>query len=342
MIISSAENQFASAMPSRTSILVAAARAFGSRDPDESLRNSDLLADKFIGPAELALISEHPLSKMREREYADASQDPAIVFLVWFILARTRFIDEKLRRAVENGAKQVVILGAGFDTRAYRLGELLQSCRVIEVDTQRTQEYKKQRVHDAMVDVPANLTYASCDFAGDSLREVLRTAGYKADTKTFYIWEGVSMYLPEESVRRMLRMIATESVTGSSLVLDYANRIGIEIGAKFPQGVAAMATAWGEPWLFGVPGGTDGCVFFRELGFDPGEPLSSSNLPGMMQYSCGKDGQIYGAAVFRKMQEAQERAKAGNGNAQLMPELTEEQREAWRTGVGWLAELTII
>jgi len=253
-------------MPSRTCLLVAAARAFGSRELDESLRNPDMLADQLIGPAELALISGHPLSQIGEREYAEAAHDPAIVFFVWAMLARTRFIDDALRRAVRNGAKQIVILGAGLDTRAYRFRELLQQCRVIEVDAEPTQQYKKHRLRAAMVDVPPNLTYARCDFACDSLSEVLRAAGYNAGEKTFYIWEGVCMYLPEESVRTTLRTIAAESASGSSLVLDYANRIGIEIGAKYPQGASAVAAAWGEPWLFGVPGGTDGRDFFRELG----------------------------------------------------------------------------
>jgi methyltransferase (TIGR00027 family) len=342
MTIPSAENQPTSTKLSRTSILVAAARAFGSREPDESLRNPDLLAARFIGPAELNLISDHPLSKTREREYAEASQDPAIVFLVWSMLARTRFIDEALRRAVENGAKQIVILGAGFDTRAYRFRALLQECRVIELDAEQTQEYKKQRVRAAMVEVPPNLTYARCNFAGDSLADVLRAAGYETSEPTFYIWEGVCMYLTEESVRQTLRTIATESASGSSLVLDYPNRMGIEIGAKYSGGVGAVAAAWGEPWLFGVPGGTDGREFFRELGFDPGEPLSFSNIERMKRYTQGQDGQVYGAAVFRKIQEeAQARAKAGGGPKQLMPELTDEEQAAWRTGVHWLAELTV-
>jgi methyltransferase (TIGR00027 family) len=341
MTVLSPENPLTSAMPSRTCLLVAAARAFGSREPDESLRNPDLLADQLIGPAELALISGHPLSKMREREYADAIQDPAIVFFVWAMLARTRFIDDALRRAVENGAKQIVILGAGLDTRAYRFRELLQQCRVIEMDTERTQEYKKQRVRAAMVDVPPNLTYARCDFTGDSLSTVLRTVGCKAGEKTFYIWEGVCMYLPEQSVRQTLQTIATESVSGSSLVLDYANRIGIEIGEKYPQGAAAVAAAWGERWIFGVPGGTDGRDFFRELGFDPGEPISFSNLEKIHRYTSGQDGQTYGAAVFQKMQE-EARAQAGEGGPRpLMPELTDEQKAVWRTGAHWLAELTV-
>jgi methyltransferase (TIGR00027 family) len=318
-------------MISRTSIMVAAARAFGSREPDESLRNPDYLADKLIGPDELALIAEHPLSKMRERDYAEAFQDPAILFLVWSMLARTRFIDEALRRAVENGATQVVILGAGFDTRAYRLRELLRQCRVIEVDAEETQEYKKQRLRAEMVDAPANLTYARCDFACDSLSDVLRAAGYRAEEKTLFIWEGVCMYLPEESARQTLRMISTESASGSSVVLDYANRIGIEIGIKYAQGPLALAATWGEPWIFGVPGGTDGNEYFRELGFEPGELISFSNLEAIGRYTSGKDGLMYGAAVFQRMQVS--------GASAAMPEMTDEQKQVLRKGAHWIAEL---
>src|SRR5215475_502318 len=121
-------------LPSRSSILVAAARAFGSRDPDPSVRNPDLLADKLIGPDELELIRDHPLSKGLEQDYAEGSQNPRIVVFVGLMLLRTRFIDEALSRAVANGARQIVILGAGFDSRAYRFRNQLKGCKIIEVD----------------------------------------------------------------------------------------------------------------------------------------------------------------------------------------------------------------
>jgi hypothetical protein len=95
-----------------------------------------------------------------------------------------------------------------------------------------------------------------------------------------------------------------------------------------------IAAAGGERWLFGVPGGTDGRDFFRELGLDPGDPISFSNHEKITRYTSGESGKTYGAAVFQKMQEeAQARA--------LMPELTDEQKEVWRTGAHWLAELTV-
>src|SRR6188474_3057889 len=113
-------------LPSRTSILTAAARALGSREPDPSVRNPDWLADRLIGPAELKLIEEHPIGTALDRDIRDAMNDLDVFGFVWLMLVRTRFIDEMFDRAVRSGAKQVVILGAGFDTRAHRFSELLR------------------------------------------------------------------------------------------------------------------------------------------------------------------------------------------------------------------------
>ena len=107
-------------LPSRTSILTAAARALGSREPDASVRNPDWAADRLIGPAELALITDHPISKALDRDFQEANNDADIFGFSWLMLVRTRFIDELMERAVRSGATQLVILGAGFDTRAHR------------------------------------------------------------------------------------------------------------------------------------------------------------------------------------------------------------------------------
>jgi len=140
----------ANGLPSRTSILTAAARAFGSREPDVSVRNPDWLAERLIGPAELALIAEHPISKALDRDFQDAINDPDVFGFAWLMLVRTRFTDERLEHAIRNGATQVVIMGAGFDTRAHRFAELLQGTPVIEIDYGATQLYKKQRVEAAL------------------------------------------------------------------------------------------------------------------------------------------------------------------------------------------------
>ena len=109
---------------SRTSIFVAAGRAVGAREPDPSVRNPDYLAEKLLGdPSTLDL--DHPAVRALSLSYDDAMKDVEVVSNVRMMTIRTRFIDAALERAIAGGATQVVILGAGFDSHAYRCRELL-------------------------------------------------------------------------------------------------------------------------------------------------------------------------------------------------------------------------
>lgn len=337
MTYADAEENLERALPSRTSILVAAVRAFGSREPEECVRNPDSLADLLIGPSELVLISEHPVSTGLGQDYAEASQNPAIVLFAALMLWRTRFIDEALERAVKNGSTQVVMLGAGFDSRAFRFRELLRDCRVIEADAAPTQEYKRRRVQEALGEVPANVIYCTVDFAKENLIDSLRQAGFVEGERTFYIWEGVCMYLPEDAVRKTLLMVASHSAPGSSLVLDYANNLGIEYGKLSPNGPGGVPTQWQEPWIFGAPG-VDGRDFFRELGFDPGVPLSTISPEIIRRYGTRQDGTSYAAYVFEKLRkDAQARALAAPSG------LVEAQKAiAAVGGAYWFTELTVL
>jgi len=157
---------------SRTSIYVAAGRAVGAREPDPAARNPDYLAEKLLGdPATLEL--DHPAVRALSRSYDDAMRDVEVVFNVRMMIIRTRFIDEALARAIANGATQVVILGAGFDSHAYRCQDLLANVKVFEVDRPVTQELKKQRVKEVLGTPPSNLTYVPVDFQQDNLLDVL-------------------------------------------------------------------------------------------------------------------------------------------------------------------------
>jgi methyltransferase (TIGR00027 family) len=253
------------------------------------------------------------------------------------MLWRTRFIDEALERAVKNGATQVVILGAGFDTRAYRYRELLRHCRVIEADAAPTQEYKMRRVREALGETPANVTYCAINFANESLIEGLRQAGFVEGEMTFYIWEGVCMYLPEDAVRRTLHMVASHSAPGSSLVLDYANSLGIEFGKLSPSGPGGIFTQWKEPWIFGTPG-ADGRDFFRELGFDPGVPLSTISPEVVKRYGTRQDGTSYATHVFERLQ------KEAQARSQVLPSNLVEAQKAIAAAGGsyWFTELIVL
>ncbi len=325
----------ANGLPSRTSILTAAARAFGSREPDASVRNPDSLAGHLIGPAELALIADHPISTALDRDFHEAIHDPDIFGFAWLMLVRTRFIDERMELAVRGGATQLVILGAGFDTRAHRFAELLKDTAVIEIDYGATQEYKKKRVAAALGGAPANVAYAPIDFAQENLGVALRRAGFESGRKTYFICEGVSMYIPEEGMREILRAIATESAPGSTLLLEYLNRGGLDVLRKYPVGMIKNAFDWGEPFVFGVPDGEDR-EFFLEAGLELGETLKIGSPESVKRYAMRQDGTYYGAHLEKVFQQRREAA------LQAMDDAGRQQAaQAAATSGYWLAELAV-
>jgi methyltransferase (TIGR00027 family) len=325
----------ANGLPSRTSILTAAARAFGSREPDVSVRNPDWVAERLIGPSELALIAEHPISKALSRDFQDAICDPDVFGFAWLMLVRTRFIDERMELAIRSGATQLVILGAGFDTRAHRFTELLKDTFIIEVDYASAQEYKRRRVEAALGGGPGNVVYAPIDFACENLAEVLQRAGFQAGRKTFYICEGVSMYVPEKGMKETLRVIASESASGSSLLMEYLNLGGLEVLTRYPIGMVKNAIDWGEPFVFGVPDGQDR-EFFLEMGLGLGETLKIGSPESIQRYATRQDGSYYGAHLEKVFQQRREAA------LQAMGEIGRQQaaRAAAMSGY-WLAELTV-
>src|SRR5215831_2326193 len=103
--------KFGPGQPSRTSIVVAALRAFGACEPDVSVRNPDWLAEKLITPEDLDLIAAHPISQAVRDNYQKGRQNGEVAGMSNLMLVRTRFVDEQLQRAIEEGATQVVILG---------------------------------------------------------------------------------------------------------------------------------------------------------------------------------------------------------------------------------------
>ncbi len=318
--------------PSRTAILTAAARALGSREPDASVRNPDWLADRLIGGDELALIADHPIGKALNRDFQDAMGDPEVFGVTWLMLVRTRCIDEWMVRAIDQGARQLVILGAGFDTRAHRFREILKDVIVYEIDHPATQELKRRRVEAALGSSAANVIYAPVDFTRDSLDGALRRAGFDPSRQTYFIAEGLSMYVPEAGMKETLRTIGG-SVRGSAVMLEYVNRGGLDVLMKYPSGMIKSAIDWGEPLVFGVPDGQDR-EYFRELGLELGDALKIGSPESVRRYATRADGTNYGAhleKVFEQRRQAALAAMDDEGREQVT-------RAASSSGY-WLAEL---
>jgi methyltransferase (TIGR00027 family) len=241
--------------PAVTALETTAYRAIGAKHPDPSIRNDDHLAERFLGAEERAMLkaegSQSVLTALAlDTAAAWKSLGSGIAFAT-AVHVRTRHIDEMFKEGLASGATQVVILGAGLDSRAYRFDRVLNGARVFEVDFPPTQEYKKKRVREILSALPAHVTYAPIDFTKDDLGTVLKQAGYDTTKKTVFVWEGVTVYIPESAVTGTLRFVASNSAPGSRIVFDYF----LESAFKTP-GIVALnkrLTALGEPFVFGMP-----------------------------------------------------------------------------------------
>ncbi|HUI87907.1 MAG TPA: class I SAM-dependent methyltransferase [Anaerolineales bacterium] len=140
-----------------------------------------------------------------------------------FIVARCRYMDDLLSEELDHGIQQLVILGAGFDSRAYRFGSLKDGVKVFEVDHPATQKNKLKKLKGIFGPhgLPAYLTFVPVDFSRDNLAACLTEGGYSEQLKALFIWEGVTPYLDARSVDGTLSFIANHSVPGSTIVFDY-------------------------------------------------------------------------------------------------------------------------
>jgi methyltransferase (TIGR00027 family) len=160
---------------------------------------------------------------------------------------RTTFFDAALTRHL-NDIEQLVILGAGWDTRSYRMPEEIHC---FEIDAPKTQETKRQILKKAGLDTN-RITFVPADFMTEDWLEKLVNAGFDVHKPAFFLWEGVTMYLDREAVESTLRKIAS-TARGSVVAFDYFNVDIIEArGGATIRYVRAMLNVIGEPLRFGI------------------------------------------------------------------------------------------
>lgn len=166
-------------------------------------------------------------------------------------IARTRLIDDMVLRAVEGGVEQIVVLGAGFDCRAYRLGPL-QATRVFEVDRAEVLAMKRERLQLALGAWPEHVRFVDIDLGRQDPGEALGAARFDRARRTFFLWEGVTNYLDAEAVDATLRFIATV-VAGSQVCFTYVDRAALDGSMTFPGQRTLERTLGraGERWTFG-------------------------------------------------------------------------------------------
>ena len=232
----------------------ASLRAAGSSVRDERVRNPDHLASRLIafGPRLTALVKVPALRPLARRTAERMSPGA-----YYYELARVKHIDHVLREELERGLAQLVIVGAGFDSRPYRFADRLASVRVIELDHPVTAALKQARVRKLFGVLPDHVTYVSSDLEHEDLARALERAGYGFAARTLFIWSGVSFYLSAEAVDSVLEFVRRRSGAGSSIVFDYHYR-GFTDGTRDYYGGREgrrHVEELGEPCRFGIEEG---------------------------------------------------------------------------------------
>jgi methyltransferase (TIGR00027 family) len=174
-----------------------------------------------------------------------------------YVIARTKLLDEIFLEGLANRIYQVVIMGAGMDTRALRFASHNQGTKIIELDIPKTQHPKIEILNRKQVELPKELVFAPIDFNKQSLSDVLTKAGYQKDQKSLFLWEGVTMYLNADAVDSTLAFIRENSQKSSRVSFDYIYSSVLRQENKFfgEEEIFNTVSRAGEGWTFGIEEG---------------------------------------------------------------------------------------
>ena len=231
---------------------MALSRAIETRKPAAERICCDPLAERFLGVKYRTLLWGRPLRDVVERLIEQRFPGHH-----YYVIARTRYFDDLLEQRLAARAAQLVILGAGYDSRPYRFADRLAGVQVFEVDHPATSAAKQAKVGALIGKVPANVAYVAVDFTVDKLADKLLGRGYLTTRPTVFLWEGVTPYLNLEAVDEVLGFVVASAAAGSVILFDYVLRSVVE-GTCTLRGAAnefAKMSSTSEPLTFGIDEG---------------------------------------------------------------------------------------
>jgi methyltransferase (TIGR00027 family) len=217
----------------RTGHFTAWVRTLGRLTAGGDAANADYLAERFLLPYQRGLcrvpnVARWLIEKMLPGAFGSFN-------------ARTQYFDAVLLQEIASGLEQLVILGAGFDSRPLRFGAQLQGVRVFVVDMPQVLTTRAERL--VGVGTPASPIAVPMDLEHDDLGDALTARGYASAVRTLFLWEGVTPYLPIEAVHDVLSMVAAKSGLGSSILFDYVTQAFFE-GDRSGYGAGRLADGW--------------------------------------------------------------------------------------------------
>ncbi len=221
--------------PGSTGYGPALIRAMENLLPEDKRLFDDPYSEKFLSPFYkfFVILMRSPkilnfLIKIREK------LTPGII---GGLICRSRYIDDVLNNAIREGVGTVVNLGAGMDTRAFRIPGI-ENIQYFELDFPESQKVKRAYIDKNIGEIPSNVFWVPIDFNRQDFGEELKKAGYTLSSRTLFIWEGVTQYISKEAVDNTLKYIAQAS-TGSRIVFTYVLASFID-GSYIPDGLNSL------------------------------------------------------------------------------------------------------
>lgn len=293
---------------SRTAYGTTLFRAIESKRPEGERVCFDPMASDFL-ELPVRLIA---WSRILRQKTLKSFSDRGLESHCGFPVVRTRVIDDLLQDCLNGGIDQLVIIGAGFDSRAYRFKEIPGRVTVFEVDHPATQELKIKKVKRLLGCLPGHVVFVPVDLGNDDLRAHLLEKGYVSTLKTLFICEGLTLYLSADTLDDMLSFIAECSLYGSVIVFDYADASAVD-GTNEDEETKRwleFLKKLGEPPRFGIREGEAG-DFLAGRGFKLLANLSGAELEGEYFKKSGRDQEVASFMAIAIAEVVGEAAQSG-------------------------------
>lgn len=283
-IIGSNETNVKRKGSSKMAELIALHRFAESALPEGERVCYDPYAVHFVDPEILEFARKNPEKTKAMREHYER----LFPGLGSSIRARVRYFDDFVKAATDDGLEQLVILGAGYDTRAYRIEGLKEKVKVFEVDHPGTQSLKKEKIEKIFGRLPDHVVYVPVDFETEGLGRKLIVNGYDKSKKTLFLLEGLVMYIPPKAVDETLSFIVNNSAKGSAVLFDYFLQSVVDGTSEIGKNMRDFAAQQGEPFLFGIKEGTVE-AFLLERGFSQVQNVTSEDYKMSYFHGVNKD-----------------------------------------------------
>jgi methyltransferase (TIGR00027 family) len=270
---------------SQTADYTCFSRGCATREKNYRFRGPDTMAELLFPPAAKLMLDIAPVRKFIMRRMFPPG-------LHEYVFVRTKVMDSVFVEALDAHFSQIILLGAGFDTRAMRFADRNRGTKIFEMDAPTTQQAKVGVLRRKKIPLPEDLIFAPINFDQEEIADALARAGYQTSQRCLFLWEGVTMYLSAQTVDRTLEFIHRSSAPGSRVVFDYLRASVLRKENRYYGEKKAydMVAKVGEGWTFGLEEGEIE-PFLAKRGFELINHYTSADLEKL--YLTEPDGTLH-------------------------------------------------